>query len=546
MSHILVPSELWAQQTFHLKVSGIKGALNPKVFSVDSSAIHLEATRIQNKLRAKGYWLANLEELKYSDDTVELVFYAGRKFDYIAIRFKTDSIAKSSLRTLDEEKKIKKDLASVNRYVEDQLKLFEDNGYPFAQLKIDSAKIEGDVLNLVVDVEPGMLINYDTLNIEPDGLLKGSFLSNFLDLKIDKPYSEKAIQTISNRMEELSFVQLNDVRVSYQLKHAKVALDLKKVPSNYFDGILGMIPDQVNGGVQFTGELNLSLQNLFKSAKALEIHWEKLQPESQKLNASYLHPLLFGSPLDFSFAYDQLKQDTAFSNRSLTVGFEYRLKQRLKMKVHYENTLGNQLSSEFEDVGDFNIDAYGMGLKYIHLDSRLFPTDGYSSNFNMSIGQKEVTSVDAPPNSTQYNFTANFRFYKRVSAKSVFHFELSGGLLRNDNLFINDLYRLGGLQSIRGFNEGQFFAEQFALSRIEWRILLDEQSFLLAFYDQSFMGYDISNTTSYSDRPAGIGVGMQMATKGGNFQILYGLGKTEEESFSFDSSKIHFGYRALF
>ena len=149
------------------------------------------------------------------------------------------------------------------------------------------------------------------------------------------------------------------------------------------------------------------------------------------------------------------------------------------------------------------------------------------------------------PTSTQYNFSASYNQFIGLSRRSILAVLSSGGLLVNDYLYLNDLFRLGGLQSIRGFDEDEFFASQFVFGSIEWRYYLDNESYLLMFYDQAFLGYNLINS-DFQDNPSGLGGGMQLSTDGGNFRILYGMGRRIGQGFSFDTFKIHFGYSALF
>ncbi|MFY0626516.1 MAG: BamA/TamA family outer membrane protein [Reichenbachiella sp.] len=541
----MLPLVSSAQQSYYLNIKGLDKDYTPKVYSIDSAEVDLETKSKLKELRSYGYWLSEFQESWISQDTLYISFYQGRKFEKVNVKYISDLDDEHGDYSQSNDISLPSDLIGLNSYVEEILAEFENNGYPFAKIETDSAAIVEDELYLNMTIDPGILITFDSIQISPNGILNEKFISTYLDLKNGDAYSEESISNIPRQMENLPFVKLKDLAISYELKQAKVSLDLEKVPVNYFNGILGMVPNQVDGGVEFTGELNLSLKNLFKSAKELEIHWEKLMPETQKLNASYRHPLIFDSPLDLYFAYDQLKQDTAFSNRSIHVAFEYRPKPELKMRVRYENKLGNQLNMELSEGGDFSIDYYGLGFEYISFDNRLNPKTGFSAELDAVTGRKDITSLDGPPNSTQYDLSSSLRFYQSLGSKSVLHLETSGGILLNDYLFLNDLYRIGGLQSIRGFDEGEFYASKYVFSRLEWRFLLDEKSFLLAFYDQGFLNYDLAST-DVNDKPAGIGVGMQMPIKSGNFQIIYGLGRREGESFSFDSSKIHFGYKALF
>ncbi len=530
------------QSVLRMDIDGVEKKYLPKKMSIDSASVLLSTNQILNELRENGFWLASVESVKYGEESVSIVFYQGRRFN--EIHFDVRSI--DSLYYVNMS--VKKKPASITN-VPDKLKqvliYMENHGYPFARVLVDSSRVIDDALYLSLSLDPGMKIVFDTISINPKGILKEKFLNKYLGLDINKVYDESSVKNIPKKLENLPFIELISVNSSFALKRAKVALDVKPVKVNYFDGILGFIPNREDGKLEFTGEVNLSVKNLFRSAKAIDIHWEKVSENTQKLQASYLHPIFLGTPLDLFASFDQIKQDTLFSNRKLEIGLAYYPFPSVRVSSLYENYLGNELNDDTGQSGNFTVDNYGLSINHWNLDSRLNPRNGYSLTINSKVGKKEVNDVDLSSSSTQYAVDGYFDAYKLVLKRSVIFASISSGWIGNESLFINDLFRLGGLYSIRGFNEGDFFASEYVYSNLEWRFLMDDKSYLFAFYDQAYLGYDIISG-SFDDYPSGLGLGMQFATDSGNFLMIYGMGKRKNESFSFDSSKIHFGYSALF
>lgn len=526
---------------------GIDQKYLPKVSRADSIEIELMKKAVVSEMRRDGFWLASLDSINYAEDTLTIFGYQGKSFDSIEVSIVDN---KSGLNNLSRFPKIKShqifspDLVEVE--IEEMLDYLDANGYPFASFTVDSANVSGELLQVYLRMDLGTRITYDSLGVSPTELIKANFLSKYLGLNYGKNYDERDLEEVKDRIQHLPFLSLVNMQTSFQLKKAKVMLDLEPRKVNYFDGILGLVPGRDGEGVEVTGELDLSINNLFQSGKKIEVNWKKLEPGAQQLHASYLHPILLGSPLDFYFALDQIRQDTIYSNRSLKLAFDYRPSRQVSMRISYESLLGNELDDQLGASGDFDIDYYGLAVTWYKLDQLYNPKEGIKTEWIGNIGRKSVINSSAPiPESTQYRLQFTLQGYKRVSPRSVIYLASQNGLIFNDYLYLNDLFRLGGLQTVRGFNELEFFASKYALVNLEWRYYLDDSSYLVAFYDQSFLAYEIING-DYSDHPAGLGAGMQFMTERGNFKILYGLGKRDGESFSFANSKIHFGYTAIF
>lgn len=525
---------------------GLEEKYKPNHVAGDSLEIALTCRDIITKLRRNGYWLASVDSISYAADTTKVHCFQGRKFDAMDVSIMMDSDVSSNFPHLPNSKT--KNIQSpieIESEAEKLLGYLETKGYPFAILTLDSSRIENDTLHTQFGLETGAKITYDSLEVNPIHLVNPIFLSKYLGLDYNKSYDEQDLIRVQDKIEHLPFLNLENMSTSFQLKKAKVSLDLSHRKVNHFDGILGLVPDQEGEGAEVTGELDLSINNLFRTGKKIEINWTKLEPGSQQLHASYLHPILFGSPLDFYFALDQVRQDTVYSNRSLKLAFDYRPIRNIEMRISYENLLGNELNDLQEISGDFDVDYYGWSIGWYQLDQLLNPKEGLRIQTGIDIGRKSARGSATIPESTQYRIKSFLEWYSRISSRSVLYLASQNGVIFNDYLYLNDLFRLGGLKTIRGFNELEFFASKYALFNLEWRYYLDAQSYLLAFYDQSFLAYNILNG-SFNDRPAGLGIGMQFITDQGNFKILYGLGRRNGDSFSFATSKIHFGYTAIF
>ena len=111
-------------------------------------------------------------------------------------------------------------------------------------------------------------------------------------------------------------------------------------------------------------------------------------------------------------------------------------------------------------------------------------------------------------------------------------------------IYQNELFRFGGLNNLRGFNEEELFASVKAQLTVEYRFLLDKSSNVFVFYDQCM--YENSALGYFKDQPFGFGAGISFGSKIGVFNITYALGKKFSNPIDFRSSKIHFGYTTYF
>ena len=306
-------------------------------------------------------------------------------------------------------------------------------------------------------------------------------------------------------------------------------------------------------------DLNM-LENLFKSGKRLELNWEKVNTQSQKLYLAYDHPALFRMPLDFGFAFELYKQDTTFLTRNLELNLFYNNYKKGRVGLHYKREVSRLLQTEtivnIDKLlyADYNLNYYGLVYRYNSLDHQLFPSKGWQILINMDVGNKKVIKnanlgddfyVDIPDKGLQWQGIIRVSKYYTLRPKNILLTRLSGGYMDGDQLFLNDLFRLGGIHSIRGFNEMFFYASQYIIGSLEYRYLFENESQLLVFFDGSYLSHDLNNE-SYRDYPMGVGAGISISTKAGLLNVIYAIGRSKNQPFNIRYSKIHIGYTGRF
>ncbi len=116
------------------------------------------------------------------------------------------------------------------------------------------------------------------------------------------------------------------------------------------------------------------------------------------------------------------------------------------------------------------------------------------------------------------------------------------GVLQSPQTFQNELFRIGGYQLLRGFDEESIYANQYAVFTGEYRYLVGMNSYFFGFSDVGFTKTKY-NAVSFSNSFISGGIGIELETKFGLLNLSYAIGKRNDVKFDIrNSSKIHFGY----
>jgi len=179
----------------------------------------------------------------------------------------------------------------------------------------------------------------------------------------------------------------------------------------------------------------------------------------------------------------------------------------------------------------------------------LNPRKGYALEVSASAGNRTVDKNPKLPEALYdslelktLQFTAewNSGLFVPAARRLVFFLGLRSGLLGSTQLFENELYRLGGISTIRGFDEESIKASTYVIGKFELRYLLDRNSNMYLFFDQAW--YERKSESGFlSDTPFGFGAGISFDSKLGIFSINYALGSERGNPILFKSAKLHFG-----
>ena len=107
------------------------------------------------------------------------------------------------------------------------------------------------------------------------------------------------------------------------------------------------------------------------------------------------------------------------------------------------------------------------------------------------------------------------------------------------------MFRIGGLRTLRGFDEESIYASTYVIPTIEYRYLFAENSNLLLFTEGAWYE-NVSNGAYLSDTPFSFGAGVNFETKAGILTMTYALGSQLNNPIDLRNGKIHFGLIALF
>lgn len=427
-------------------------------------------------------------------------------------------------------------------------------GYPFAQIKLDSIEAKNKRISAVLKYEPGPMIQFDSIEVHGSVKIKKTFLQRYLGIQPGAPFDQSRINHVQTELAKLPYIeQERPYMLLFGDNKAKLVLFLKDKKVNYFDGIVGLLPNEGNDRkMLITGQVTLMLDNFFGSGKKLDLEWQRYDKESQLLDLAYVHPVFLGSPLDLGAFFNLLKQDSTFMNIDRGISLSQNLRKFGRIGLFVKIKSSRTIAADDMENRDFNVYQYGLSYQYDNLDNIFFPRKGWRLNSSVSIGNKTTrdpgeTDNDIPKKTIQLYGDLRLDKYNKLSRQSALLAAMKNAAVFNNRqaYYIADFYRVGGLKSLRGFNENNFYAQYYTIATLEYRYFLEDQTYLLAFIDQALIMNPLLKRLE-KDWPTGLGLGLSFNSGPGVFTFIYSVGRNSEQSFNFNLSKIHFGFISRF
>ena len=506
----------------------------------------------------QGYLEASIDSCTASENTSTCYINVGRRYEWARLSGEHIPTEIASAARFREKLYTGRPVTprQVARLFEDLLEQSENNGFPFARVWLGSLKHEGEGLSADVHLDRGQFVKLDSVLIRGTARTNMRYLQSYIGIRPGDPYNEALIARVEQRVRELPFVtQRQRPYVQFSPETTKLFLFLDAKRASSINGILGLQPDANTGKITITGDLDLRLRNALRRGEAIEINWRKLQDQTQDLKLRFNLPFAFNTPFGTDLSLKLFKRDTTFLELNARGALEYLLPQGDKLSLFVNSKSSDRLgSSQFIQPGlaDVKLISYGLGLLRERFDYRFNPRSGHSLALEGSAGRKRTSTAvrdqDVPSpeiRTVQYEVNGTAVAHLPLARRSTFRFAAQGGWMVNDDLYRNELYRIGGLRTLRGTDEASIFASAYAIGTIEYRFVFEQNSNFFLFFDQAWWEDDAADPR-LEDTPLGFGTGVTFETKAGLFSLTYALGREFGRPVELRTGKIHFGFISLF
>ena len=541
-------------------------------FNSDSAA-NSYIFSLTDKLNAAGYPFASIDSISNNIGIFFIKLFVGDHYNLMILKNgNIDEAALTETRVL----KNNKNSTSLNLNDVEIIKLklldyYVNNGYPFAKISLDSVKFEKNKMYGVLNVDKSIEYKIDSIRITGNIKINNIYIQNYLGIKNGSLFSSAKLAQVDKKIADNTFVSSVQPSEIIMLGSGSILnLFLKEKKSSQVNFLIGFLPDPLNDGkIQITGDVNLDLKNALGNGERILFKWQQLQRKSPRLNLGFNIPYILKSPFGIDFLFDLFKKDSSYLQVNGQIGAEYNISSNKsgKLFVQMQNTTllsgavdTNRIkfTKKLPDVID--VKAVNVGLQYsiTNTDYKFNPVKGFEINTTALTGIKKIKPNNDIISLTDPDFNyeslydsigkKNYQIiFKNLTVKyfplgkqSTLKAAINSGIYLSPEIFRNELFRIGGFNILRGFDEESIYADKYLVSTAEFRYLTGLNSYLFGFVDYAITGNRISRS---NNNFVGSGIGIVLETKLGILNVSYAIGKRNDIPFNLrEASKLHFGY----
>lgn len=409
------------------------------------------------------------------------------------------------------------------------VRFYEKNGKSFTEVSLINLTVNENTLIAELNVQQSKQRYIDKIIMNGYKDFPNKFYKNYFNISPKSIFNIESLNFISNQLNTISFAtQIKPPEVLFTKDSTIVYLYAKKKSINKFDGIIGFSNKENSNKIEFTGNLNFELNNIFNKGEAILLNWKSSINNHKLLNIHLFTPYIYNTKFSPSIKFLILKQDSIYTTTKATLNLNYRINQKNSFNTIYTNENSNTASSRSINNVD-NFKKSFLGLKYTYTANS---TNPLNLEFGYLIGSKKTTETRKQQTILEFSGDYSFSFNERNSIQVRQQAEI----LFSDKALENELYRIGGSSSIRGFDESAILTSKYSITNFEYHFNLNNNSELFSITDVGFIENHQDNLATYL---IGIGVGYSVKTTYSNLSLGYALGKSKNNPFEFNNSKLH-------
>ncbi len=430
---------------------------------------------------------------------------------------------------------------AIEKTLQKWLRDLELKGYSLSNLQLTDYRIQNGLLlaHLKIETQNKRILNSIVFNGFPK--FPSSHKKQLLRQYKNKTFNQKQVQKLYDDINRFYFVkQFKYPEILFTTDSTDVYVYMAKANANRFEGFVGFGNDDQDK-VRFNGYLDLELTNIFNSGEKTSLYWKSDGREQTTFNIATELPYIFQTPFALKASLNLFKQDSTFQNSKTNLELGYLFAYNKRAYFGYQSSSSNDIqNTNSASLQDFKNEFFTQSFEYTQTQNNdlLFAEQTF---LEAKIGFGQRRTATSTTDQQLFQLKAFHLFY--LNEKNIIYLKTENYMLISNEFFTNELYRFGGINSIRGFNENSLQANVVTSLMTEYRLKLGEELYVHSLFDY---GYFSDEVTQLNANIFSFGFGLGLKSKNGLFNLIYANGASENQPVKLSNAIVHVSFKARF
>jgi hypothetical protein len=515
-----------------------------------------EINRVSEKLSKIGY-IENkvLENINNKDSSYTAKISFGKRVKFVLIYIGTNSELKKIITTNTKSDTLVIPYKEMEDFLQKSILQLEQKGFSLAKVKLNNIRNINTVLfaDLILETTKQRTLNAIIIKTS-ENENKINFPKGHLE-QINKKYHNKnfnqeMLKQIHDDFSNFGFVtQIKYPEILFTQDTTNVYVYLEKKKSNTFDGFIGFSNIE-NSKIAFTGYLDVTLENTLHAGEQFSIYWKSDGNKQKTFRTNLELPYIFKTPIALKANINIFKQDSTYQNTKTAIDMGYYINYNSRLYLGYESTESSDIqNTNNTQLRDYKNSFATLNFEYTKKDNTSsFDTKKSFISLNLGFGKRDR-------NNKAEEIGSNRQFYIDIMAMNNFYLNKKNSInirtqnyyLKSGKYMINELFRFGGINSIRGFEENSLQANFLATILTEYRYTVSPSLYIHSIVDYGFFqDKTILQKNVQKENLLSLGLGLGLQTKNGLLKLAFSNGKKNNNNLTFYNSIVNLYYNVKF
>lgn len=476
---------------------------------------------IKNMLYLEGYFNFELTQKITNDSITNLKIKTNNPVKVLRIdkaQFNSELLdylqPKAYLKS--DTKNIYISVQSIETFIKAINSFYSSIGYPFNQIQLKPKKNFNDTITANIEIIKNTNRIINNIYIKDYNEFPKGFLKYHLKLNKEKNLDIKELKKIDNLLSEIDFIKI--IKPSDMLfteESSEIYLYISKENTNEFDGFLGF--SNKNNKINLSGNVKIKLKNNFNYGETFFVKYINDESEQETFETNIITPYLFKLPLEAEYNLNYFRKDSTFTNTNQNFRLKYILKSNLKLGVEYDDIKSNS-TLEIENQEDFSSKFYGISFYKNSPNNRFNSKNKFLFETKIKTGDR-ITKQNS---SNQFIVEVNIEKKFPINLRSSFNIRSQIKHLASKDYLENELYRIGGVNTIRGFEENSILTNSYFLLNTEYHYKINTTLTTYPLIDLAHIENKLQKT---QQNLYAIGLGIVITNKKYKLNLNYSTGR---------------------